>query len=174
MADYEKVWVSRGDDRDIEVRAVTSNSLQVTTTFCSDSHGAPRLRRFVIEGDEVLPGDLRRLPVAPLYEALSDADPFCLFLAGFDLEPTESVASSRHRGTPDRFYASWAARYVQKCRAGARNPVAELAAEHGIAPRSLHRIIYRARERGLLAGTQPGRPGGHLTARAIDALTETL
>lgn len=79
--------------------------------------------------------------------------------------PDPSLVSERvgRAGRDDRYYAEWAAQYVQ---ADSRRPVADLAERYGLKSTQVGTIIQEARSRGLLPSTKQGRAGGLLTQKA--------
>lgn len=73
-------------------------------------------------------------------------------------------------GHPDRFYAVICVEYLEAC-AHSRHPVKDVAAAHpGWTDEYARDVIHDARVRGLLTPAPPGKPGGHLTEKALDAL----
>jgi hypothetical protein len=74
------------------------------------------------------------------------------------------------KGLPDAFYASVARDYVAACTAGSRSPAADVARRRNFSKERIRRILYIARDRGLLDRTLPRRSGGSLTDRAQSAL----
>lgn len=78
------------------------------------------------------------------------------------------AAKPARAGRSDRYYAIWAARYVDKL--GSARPVQELADEWGLTPTQVRDLIYKARARKLLSGGPPGKPGGTLTDLGREAL----
>jgi hypothetical protein len=79
------------------------------------------------------------------------------------------AAKPARAGRSDRYYAIWAARYVDKVGSTAR-PIEELAMEWDIKPAHVRDLIHKARERGLLTKGLPGRAGGALTDKGRKAL----
>lgn len=76
------------------------------------------------------------------------------------------------RQNPDLYYAVWASRYADAAVAS-RSPIADLAEKHNMKRSQVRDLIHKCRERKLLPDGQPGRPGGQLTAKAIEVLRET-
>lgn len=74
------------------------------------------------------------------------------------------------RGRDDLQYARIAAMYVQILDSGSSRPNAEAAAALHFSPSQFSQLIYRARQRGLLSPSPPGRAGGALTKKAIRLL----
>lgn len=69
------------------------------------------------------------------------------------------------RGRDDRYYAEWAAAYVDALSRSAR-PVEDLATRHNLSPSQVRNLIHSCRRRGLLTASPPGRAGGDLTSHA--------
>lgn len=70
------------------------------------------------------------------------------------------------RGGRDPYdYAVWAQRYVEKL--GTRHPIRELMQEHpGYSEHAIRARLNRARAKGLLTDSPPGKAGGELTEKA--------
>jgi hypothetical protein len=84
------------------------------------------------------------------------------------------AATPPKRGRPtdrgDRFYAQLASDYMKALSGGNGNPVAVVARERSLEQAQVRDMVHQARKRGFLSGTRRGRSGGHLTAKALDAL----
>jgi len=89
------------------------------------------------------------------------------------LEPFLETPKPGRRGRDDVEYAIWADRYVEAVQRASRNPIVVLTREYpGHSADSLRAILNKARKRGLLSKSQPGRSGGHLLPKAIKLLEE--
>jgi len=75
------------------------------------------------------------------------------------------------RGRDDRYYAEWAAAYVDALARSAR-PVEDLARRHNLSPSQVRNLMHACRRRGMLTASPPGRAGGELTPRATQLLEE--
>jgi len=107
-------------------------------------------------------------------EALVHADGGILRRYGFT---REAPRAKERRGRPpahdDSWYADLAQDYTRIIESGnARSPVKQLAKERGYTPNSMSRLINRARDRGMLKGSHPGKAGGQLTDLAVHLLKE--
>jgi AraC-like DNA-binding protein len=67
---------------------------------------------------------------------------------------------------PEAYYAAGAKLYVDECATGNRHPIKTLAERLGLSEKRLRRVIYKARERGMLDGGQQGKAGGTLSPLA--------
>ena len=89
------------------------------------------------------------------------------------MEPFLETPKPGRRGRDDVEYAIWADRYVEAVQRADRNPIVVLTREYpGHSADSLRAILNKARKRGLLSKSQPGRSGGHLLPKAIKLLEE--
>lgn len=82
--------------------------------------------------------------------------------------------SSPKRGRParsDRQLARVARAYVESA-TESRSPVADVASQLRLTPAQVRNILSRARRKGLLSPTQPGRSGGQLSDYARDLLAD--
>ena len=70
------------------------------------------------------------------------------------------------KGRSDESYAALAACYVAAFERGEMSPVRAVARELGIGETTIRNLLTKARERGLLTATEPGRAGGALTHKA--------
>lgn len=81
-------------------------------------------------------------------------------------------------GRPEVFYAEWAQRYVDALSQAPRTPIQWLIDAEEVAGRErataaqLRAYVNRARERGLLTASPPGKAGGELTSKARRLLRE--
>jgi len=91
----------------------------------------------------------------------------------------DAILDTPHRpgrqGRSDLFYARIAEAYVALCDAGNRAPIRDLAArlrekEEWYSDESVRQLVNKARNRGLLTESPPGRSGGQLTQKARDLL----
>jgi hypothetical protein len=82
---------------------------------------------------------------------------------------TEGRRTGR-RGRDSRFYAHWAALYVDRA-ATTETPVAALSDEMHISVETIRGYLGQARRRKLLTDPPPGRAGGSLTPKARQILT---
>jgi hypothetical protein len=139
-----------------------------------------QIDRLTVEpwGDVVPPGgittrmlrQIRTGAIIASYRAAARAIGAILPEAAPDLSVSERVG---RRGRDDRFYARWAAEYVNALtRSG--NPVAEMAARHHLSASQIRNLVYACRKKDMLTAAPPGRAGGELTARAIELLREGL
>ncbi len=127
-----------------------------------------------------------RIPALPSSVQVHILDPA---LAGRDwkdiledaLAPGRAIARrlSVSRERPGRkgngidHYLDWAGRFVLKVEQGSRQPIAELAREHGESPNYVRDTISDARHRhGLLTRPGRGRVGGQLTDKAVKLLAQ--
>lgn len=83
----------------------------------------------------------------------------------------DSGATGR-KGHPDIYYAQIAQHYVKAILAGSRKPIADLAQREHLSPSRVSELVVKARRRGLLSGSLPGRAGGLLTTKAKKLLRE--
>jgi hypothetical protein len=83
--------------------------------------------------------------------------------------PKAGVRPGR-RGHDDRFYADLAREYAAAVRTGSRSPNVDLARRRHLTAARVTALVSRARDKGFLTGTAPGKPGGELTAQARRAL----
>lgn len=74
------------------------------------------------------------------------------------------------RENPSLFYAVWASRYADAAVAS-RSPIADLAQAHDMKRSQVRDLVHECRSRGFLSPSRPGRPGGQLTAMALEVLT---
>jgi hypothetical protein len=84
---------------------------------------------------------------------------------------TEKPRRPGRVGHDDAYYLPWAVEYDKRSRS--KSPIADIAAAHGRKPEQVRDLIFRARRRGLLTDTEPGRAEGKLTAKARRLLEET-
>lgn len=88
-------------------------------------------------------------------------------------DPFLETPKPGRRGRPDIEYAIWADRYVEAIERAQGKPIVALTREHpGMSADSLRAILNKARKRGLLSKSEPGRSGGHLLPKAITLLEE--
>jgi hypothetical protein len=79
----------------------------------------------------------------------------------------------RNTGRDDRFYLELAAEYVERIATGSRSPVKDIAVRRGVKKHAHVRDwLHEARERGLLAAAEPGKPNATLLPRALALLRE--
>ena len=111
---------------------------------------------------EVLPAALKKHRDGPL-GAL-----YTLTVGALGFEPDKKPQRGRRgpKGWPDEEYARLASAYVERCKAGSRSPVVDVAAAHGMSPDGVRAALHRARGRELLTRQTQGRAGGELTAKA--------
>jgi hypothetical protein len=67
---------------------------------------------------------------------------------------------------PMTYYAELAAEYVAALERGDQRPIQTMAAARGIVVHRVRDLLHRARVRGLLSASEPGRTGGALTPKA--------
>ena len=92
---------------------------------------------------------------------------------GFDPEKKPQRGRRGPKGWPDEEYARLAAAYVERCAAGSRSPVVDVATAHGMTPDGVRGSLSRARKKGLLTRQTQGRAGGQLTAKAKKLIAKT-
>ncbi|MGE5763267.1 MAG: hypothetical protein ACM3ZF_05145 [Mycobacterium leprae] len=76
------------------------------------------------------------------------------------------------RGRDDRYYAGWAAAYVEAL-TRSPNPIHELSHRHHLSDSALRNLMHACRRRGLLTPSPRGRAGGELTPKARRLLEES-
>jgi hypothetical protein len=111
---------------------------------------------------------LRKVPLeAIVTEALRRMNEYSQLPRGWD----EIVRSAPRRpggaGRDDRFYATWAKRYVD---ADPRKRIKDLAETYSQKYGAVTQFIFDARERGLLSREGQGKSGGVLTPKALAIL----
>lgn len=78
------------------------------------------------------------------------------------------------RGRPpirsEKFYAKLAREYAERVAEGSPRPTADVARRRKLPTPKVRDMLHEARRRGLLSPTGQGRPGGELTAKALDIL----
>lgn len=74
------------------------------------------------------------------------------------------------RGRPPIFWATWAQQYIEELHTPNVNEV--LAKKYGGSPVGVRDLIYKARRLGYLTPTAPGKPGGELTDKALEVLSQ--
>lgn len=113
---------------------------------------------------------LRQIRTGDLYAALRAASRQAGAYVG--VTPDVSVGTRvGRRGRGDRYYAVWAAEYVEALTRSVR-PVDDLAQRHNLSASQIRNLMHSCRRRGLLTASPPGRAGGELTSRARDLLEE--
>lgn len=75
------------------------------------------------------------------------------------------------RGRDDRYYAKWAAAYVDALTRSGR-PIEDLRRRHSLSASQVRNLVHACRKRGLLTSSPSGRAGGDLTDSARALLEE--
>lgn len=95
--------------------------------------------------------------ITTLYDAL---------LGGLGFDPEVKPRLRGPSGWSDAEYVRLAQQYLERCKAGSRSPVKDLAKAHGMTEVAARAALHRARQRGLLSRQKQGKAGGELTPRA--------
>lgn len=169
------------DQRDLEVVAIQmwpyGQRAFVGTDGTPVEGVADRYQLAAADGFEIATGGMtarlmRQFPLGFVYERvrqqLREQGP------SFLSSDWRAAGSSRQgrRADGDESYALLAAQYVELLSAGDDHPVLTLAERLHLTDSSVRARLNRARKRGLLTASQPGRAGGDLTAKARSLLAE--
>jgi transposase-like protein len=91
-------------------------------------------------------------------------------LGGLGFNPDVKPRRRGPAGWSDSEYVRLAQQYLERCKAGSRSPVKDLAKAHGMTEVAARAALHRARQRGLLSRQKQGKAGGELTPRAKNLL----
>lgn len=91
---------------------------------------------------------------------------------GFSATPRRRVPRRGPKGRTDVELAQFADVYARACEERRRAPVKEVAEAFNIVSPSARDALHKARERGVLTRTEPGRAGGRLTDYGESLLRE--
>jgi hypothetical protein len=152
---------------------------RVTFVF-GEAAGPSDPLRIVIEptNSATLPAEaVRRIRLAGIRNKVAQRanHPLARMFAGVDpssIEPWLENPRPGRRGRDDFEYALWASRYVEALDAGPRPIMRLLEAHPGHSAAMLRAILNKARHRGLLTPSEPGRAGGRLTQKGLDLLAQ--
>ncbi len=74
------------------------------------------------------------------------------------------------QGRGDLYYAQIASQYVELLGTKVKQPTVIMAERLYVSPTSVRGCLHKARQRGLLTNSPPGKAGGHLTEKAEEIL----
>lgn len=155
-------WVARAEIDDsgeaADVVSVTLVRRDLTTTFGSNADGTP----YEASGTATT----SMLRAIKLTELVSRAN---LHLEAWR-SPRRVPDPGKVPTNSPKYYARWAARYVNAARSGSRSPVADLATEHDLDRPKVRDLIHECRRKGYLTAGRHGAAGGELTPLALEQL----
>lgn len=117
----------------------------------------------LVPSGSITAGILRSVPLTDLLTAANDHLRFH--------SPSKRLPDPHKlRERSPKYYATWAALYVDAVRRNPRRAISDLADAHGVDRTVMRDLINRCRAKGYLTRGQPGRAGGELTPSTIDVL----
>jgi hypothetical protein len=140
-----------------------------------NADGIHRSRVEIAGSDDATARYLRQVKFGPAMQLISSA--LRVRSVGRELGDGwfQDVRRPGRRGRADLDYAEWAKRYVEAMARNPRAPIRQMVEDD--ATKGVHRTddevrahVNKARDRGLLTRSDPGRPGGELTPKAKQLL----